>query len=105
MVLWLGRIMRYSRRKGRKIKGKEGSAIGRYIRSTSDILPKGKDMRSIADITEINKISPLTLRNFAYLADMRFSSVNPNAFGTSHIRCAVIRNQPQEYLRDTHEDS
>ena len=30
---------------------------------------------------------------------------HPNAFGTSHIRCAVIRNQPQEYLRDTHEDS
>jgi hypothetical protein len=29
--------MRYSRRKGRKIKEKEGSAIGRYIRSTADI--------------------------------------------------------------------
>jgi hypothetical protein len=26
---------------------------------------------------EINKISPLTLRNFPYLADMRFSSVTP----------------------------
>jgi len=57
MVLWLGRIMRYSRRKGRKIKGKEGSAIGRYIRITSDILPKGKDMRSIADITELYEIT------------------------------------------------
>lgn len=49
--------MRYSRRKGRKIKGKEGSAIGRYIRITSDILPKGKDMRSIADIRELYETS------------------------------------------------
>jgi hypothetical protein len=48
-----------------KIKVKERSAIGRYIRSTSDILLKGKDirnsyippnwndMRSIADITKL----------------------------------------------------
>jgi hypothetical protein len=28
---------------------------------------------SSSDIPKINKISPLTLRNFAYLADMRFS--------------------------------
>lgn len=49
--------MRDSRRKGRKIKWKEGSATGRYIRSTSDILPKGKDMRSIADIKELYDIS------------------------------------------------
>ena len=49
--------MRYSRMKGRKIKEKEGAAIGWYIRSTSDILPKGKHMRSIADITELYDIS------------------------------------------------
>ncbi|NQE06615.1 hypothetical protein C5S32_12165 [ANME-1 cluster archaeon GoMg1] len=54
--------------KGRKIKEKEGSAIVMYIRSTSDILPKGKDirnsyippnwndMRCIADITKLNSI-------------------------------------------------
>jgi hypothetical protein len=57
--------MRYSRMRGRKIKGKKMSSIGRYIRSTSDILPKGKDIRNsyipliwnavrnVADITEI----------------------------------------------------
>jgi len=51
--------------KGREKEEKEGSAIEMYIRSTSDILPKGndiqnsyilpnwKDMRSIADITEL----------------------------------------------------
>ena len=55
--------------RGRKIKEKEGSAIGRYIRSTSDILLKGKDMRNsyrppnwndvrnIADIKELYDIS------------------------------------------------
>ena len=43
--------------RGREIKEKEGSAIGRYIRSTSDILPKGKHMRSIADIKELYDIS------------------------------------------------
>jgi len=54
--------------KGRKIKEKEGSAIVMYIRSTSDILPKGKDirnsyippnwkdMRNIADITKLGDI-------------------------------------------------
>ena len=38
--------------KGRKIKEKEGSSRGMYIRSTSDIPPNWKDMRSIADITK-----------------------------------------------------
>ena len=51
------RIMGYSRKKGRKIKEKEGTAIGMYIRSTSDILPKGRDMRSIADIMELGDIA------------------------------------------------
>ena len=74
------------------------------MRSTSDIPPKCKDirnsyispdwndMRSIADMNEINKISALTLRNFAYLADMRFAIAHPNCFATSHILCAVVRN-------------
>jgi len=68
MEPWQGRIMRYSRVRGRRIKEKEGSAIEMYIRSTSDILQKGndirnlyilpnwKDMRSIADITELTGI-------------------------------------------------
>ncbi len=43
--------------KGMKKEEKEGSAIGMYIRSTSDILPKGKHMRSIADIKELYDIS------------------------------------------------
>nr|QNO41643.1 hypothetical protein AJMLGAKO_00021 [Methanosarcinales archaeon ANME-2c ERB4] len=43
--------------KGRKIKEKEGSAIVMYIRSTSDILPKGKDIRNIADITKLCEIA------------------------------------------------
>ena len=43
--------------RGRKIKEKEGAAIWRYIRSTSDILPKGKHMQSIADIKELYDIS------------------------------------------------
>lgn len=42
--------------RGREIMEKEGSAIERYIRSTSDILPKGKHMRSIADIKELSAI-------------------------------------------------
>lgn len=49
--------------KGRKIKEIEGSAIGMYIRSTSDIMPKESDMppnwndmRIIADITELYEI-------------------------------------------------
>ena len=54
--------------KGRKIKEKEGSSRGMYIRSTSDIPPKGKyiqdsyippnwnDMRSIADILKLPDI-------------------------------------------------
>jgi len=32
--------------KGRKIKEKGGSAIVMYLRSTSDILAKGKDIRN-----------------------------------------------------------
>ena len=52
--------------KGKKIEEMEGSAIGRYIRSTLDIASKGtdirnsyilpsrNDMRSIADITELS---------------------------------------------------
>jgi hypothetical protein len=54
--------------KGRKIKEKGGSAIVMYLRSTSDILPKGKDIRNsyippnrndmqnIADITKLSVI-------------------------------------------------
>jgi hypothetical protein len=42
--------------RGREIMEKEGSAIERYIRSTSDILPKGKHMRSIADIKELSAL-------------------------------------------------
>ena len=48
---------------GRKIKAIEGSAIGLYIRSTTDIMPKERDMppnwndmRSIVDITELGDI-------------------------------------------------
>jgi hypothetical protein len=67
MVHW--QIMKYCGMNGMKIKEKRRSAIGMYIRSTSDILPKGKDirnsyilsnwnvMRSIADITELYAIS------------------------------------------------
>jgi hypothetical protein len=59
--------------KGRKIKEKEGSSRGMYIRSTSDIPPKGKyirnsyippnwnDMRSIADITKLGDIPMVKL--------------------------------------------
>jgi hypothetical protein len=36
------RIRRYCGMKGMKKEEKEGTAIRRYIRSTSDILPKGK---------------------------------------------------------------
>jgi hypothetical protein len=69
---------------GKRLGEKKCSSRGMYIRSSSDILPKWKDIRnsytplnwndirSIADIPKINKIPPLTLRNFAYLADMRF---------------------------------
>ena len=51
-----------------KIKGKERTAIGMYMRSTSDIVPKGEDirnsyippnrndMRSIADMTSCPKL-------------------------------------------------
>ncbi len=54
--------------KGRKIKEKGGSSRGMYIRSTSDVPPKGKDirnsyippnwkdMRSIADILKLSDI-------------------------------------------------
>jgi hypothetical protein len=44
-------------------------------------------MRTIADILKINKISPLTLRNFAYLADRRFSSLTqmPSALRISTV--------------------
>jgi hypothetical protein len=66
IVHW--QITRYCGMKGMKIKEKEGSAIGMYIRSTSDIAQKWKDirnsymlpnrdyMRSIADITELGEI-------------------------------------------------
>jgi len=66
--------------KGRKIKEKEGSAIVMYIRSTSDILPKGKDirnsyippnwkdMRSIADITKLGEIG-----NKIIIIDIKYS--------------------------------
>jgi hypothetical protein len=61
------KIMRDCGMKGKKIEEMEGSAIGRYIRSTSDIASKGtdirnsyilpsrNDMRSIADITELGE--------------------------------------------------
>jgi hypothetical protein len=41
--------------KGRKIKEKEGSAIVMYIRSTSDIPPKGKYIRN-SYIPQIGRI-------------------------------------------------
>ena len=66
MVYW--QIMRCCGMKGMRIKEKERSAIEMYIRSISDILPKGKDirssyytnrsdMRNIADITELYEIA------------------------------------------------
>jgi len=50
--------------KGKKFEEIGGSYRGMYIRNT-------------ADIPEINKIPPLTLRNFAYLADMQFRFASP----------------------------
>jgi hypothetical protein len=43
---------------------------------------------SMSYMNEINKISPLTLRNFAYLADIRFSSVTqmPSALRISAVQ-------------------
>jgi len=35
---------------------KWSTSIGMYIRSTSDILPKWKDIRSIADIPKLDEI-------------------------------------------------
>ena len=65
--------------KWRIIKEKEGSAIGMYIRSTPDMLSKGKDvqrsyipliwrdMRNVADITELYDITKKFLsRNSSY---------------------------------------
>ena len=37
--------------------GKKVSARGMYIQSNSDIPPKGKDMRSIADILKLGDIA------------------------------------------------
>jgi hypothetical protein len=69
MEPWLGRIMRYRRRKGRKIEVKERSAIGMYIRNIADIIQKCNDIciadimpnrsyiHSTADITELGEIA------------------------------------------------
>ena len=63
--------MRYSRKRGREIKEKEGSAIGMYIRNIADMIQKCNDIRiadimpnrsyirSTADITELGEIHPL----------------------------------------------
>jgi len=40
---------------GERFGVKKCSSRGMYIRSTSDILPKWKDMRSIADITKLGE--------------------------------------------------
>ena len=61
------------------------------IMRSSYVLPHQNKMR-ILYITRINKISPLTLRTSAYLADMRLAIAHPNCFATSHILCAVRRN-------------
>ncbi|RLG38306.1 MAG: hypothetical protein DRN91_03080 [Candidatus Alkanophagales archaeon] len=68
----------------------EGKPYRRPTRNV-DIIPGWEYMRN-ADMNEINKISSLTLRNFAYLADMRLAIAHPNCFATSHILCAVRRN-------------
>ncbi len=59
---------------GRKIEEREESSRGMYIRSSSDILPKWKDIRnsyiplnwngirSIADIPKLYAILPLVLK-------------------------------------------
>ncbi len=51
--------------KGRKINEKEGSAIVMYIRSTSDILPKEKDIR--------NSYIPPNWNDMRSIADMKKS--------------------------------
>nr|AAU83356.1 hypothetical protein GZ27E7_30 [uncultured archaeon GZfos27E7] len=58
----------------------------------SDILPNWKDIRSEFGYTTINKITPLTLRNFAYLVDMQFSSVTqmPSALRISAVPLGEI---------------
>ena len=61
------------------------------IMRSSYILPHQNKMRSSYNM-KINKISALTLRNFAYLADMRFAIAHPNCFATSHIHCTVRRH-------------
>jgi hypothetical protein len=43
---WLGNVL----------ERKMISSRGMYIRSTSDILPKWKDMRNIADITKLGEM-------------------------------------------------
>ncbi len=45
--------------RGRKIKEIGGSYRGMYIRSASDILPKWRDIRSIADIPKLAEICGL----------------------------------------------
>ena len=62
--------------KGMKIKGKERTATGMYIRSTSVIVPKGKDMRnlyilpnrndmrSIADMTKLYELMDEIIEGF-----------------------------------------
>jgi len=44
----------------------EGSSRGMYIRSTSDILLKWKDMRSIADIPKVSEIGKLPSKKRNY---------------------------------------
>jgi len=80
------------RMRGRKIGERGSSSRGMYIRNIADIIPNWSDICSTADIPEINKISPLTLRNFAYLADMRFSSLTqtPSALRISAVPLCEI---------------
>jgi hypothetical protein len=76
MAPWLGRIKRYSRMRGRKIKQKEGAAIGRYIRNIADIIQRGNDIR-IADImpnrsyirstVDITKLSEIAYKKCYYI--------------------------------------
>jgi hypothetical protein len=64
MVPWVGRRMRYSGMRGRKIKEKERSTMGRYIHIADiiqkcndicieDIMPNRSYISSTADITQL----------------------------------------------------
>jgi len=55
---------------GRRIKEIEGSSKGMYIRSTSDILPKWKDMRNIEDIPKLYAIAKPEVFKYAPILKM-----------------------------------